>query len=173
MSRLTRATHQYREPSREFLWTVRAKCEKSLFFGPQMNRRRMCRDLSPRAARGRYIAAVTIRRNRATRSIAHQAPSRPAWDQHGAREFKKCLDLRGFCSIPRNARVAPALLRQGVGGHPGSPHRSAGQKLGIKEIDDGIWLASFMHYDLGYFDLEHKTLQPLDNPFGTRLSPMS
>jgi hypothetical protein len=23
-----------------------------------------------------------------------------------------------------------------------------------------------MHYDLGYFDLEQKTLQPLDNPFG-------
>jgi hypothetical protein len=49
----------------------------------------------------------------------------------------------------------------------------AGQKLGIKEVDVGIWLASFMHYDLGYFDLEQKTLQPLDNPFGTRLSSMS
>ena len=49
----------------------------------------------------------------------------------------------------------------------------AGQTLGIKEVDDGIWLASFMHYDLGYFDLEQKTLQPLDNPFGLRLSPMS
>ena len=35
----------------------------------------------------------------------------------------------------------------------------AGQKLGIKEVDDGIWLVSFMHYDLGYFDLEQKTLQ--------------
>ena len=49
----------------------------------------------------------------------------------------------------------------------------AGQKLGIKEIDEGIWLISFMHYDLGYIDLEQKTLQPIDNPFGTRLSPMS
>ena len=49
----------------------------------------------------------------------------------------------------------------------------AGQKLGIKEVDEGIWLVSFMHYDLGYFDLEQKTLQPLENPFGTRLSPMS
>jgi transposase InsO family protein len=49
----------------------------------------------------------------------------------------------------------------------------AGQNLGIKEVDDGIWLVSFMHYDLGYFDLEQKTLQPLDNPFGPRLSPMS
>jgi hypothetical protein len=48
----------------------------------------------------------------------------------------------------------------------------AGQKLGIKEVDEGIWLVSFMNYDLGYFDLEQKTLQPLDNPFGTRLSPM-
>jgi len=44
----------------------------------------------------------------------------------------------------------------------------AGQKLGIKEVDEGIWLVSFMHYDLGYFDLEQKTLQPLDNPFGPK-----
>ena len=49
----------------------------------------------------------------------------------------------------------------------------AGQRLGIKEVDDGIWIVSFMHYDLGYIDLEQKTLQPLDNPFGPRLSPMS
>ena len=49
----------------------------------------------------------------------------------------------------------------------------AGQRLGIKEVDEGIWLVSFMHYDLGYIDLEQKTLQPLDNPFGARLLPMS
>jgi len=49
----------------------------------------------------------------------------------------------------------------------------AGQKLGIKEVDDGIWLVSFMHYDLGYIDLEQRTLQTIDNPFGTRSSPMS
>jgi hypothetical protein len=45
----------------------------------------------------------------------------------------------------------------------------AGQSVGIKEVDDGIWLVSFMDYDLGYIDLEEKTLQPLDNPFGPRL----
>ena len=49
----------------------------------------------------------------------------------------------------------------------------AGQRVGIKEVDDGIWIVSFMHYDLGYIDLEQKTLQPLDNPFGARLLPMS
>jgi transposase InsO family protein len=52
-------------------------------------------------------------------------------------------------------------------------HVFAGQRLGIKEVDEGIWIVSFMHYDLGYIDLEQKTLQPLDNPFGARLSPMS
>jgi Helix-turn-helix domain len=49
----------------------------------------------------------------------------------------------------------------------------AGQRVGIKEVDEGIWIVSFMQYDLGYIDLEQQTLQPLDNPFGARLSPMS
>ena len=44
---------------------------------------------------------------------------------------------------------------------------------GISEVDDGIWLVSFMHYDLGYIDLEQRILQTIDNPFGTRSSPMS
>jgi transposase InsO family protein len=44
----------------------------------------------------------------------------------------------------------------------------AGQAVGIKEVEAGIWLVSFMSYDLGYIDLEERTLQPLDNPFGPR-----
>lgn len=42
----------------------------------------------------------------------------------------------------------------------------AGQAVGIREVESGIWLVSFMRYDLGYIDLEEKTLQPLENPFG-------
>jgi hypothetical protein len=38
---------------------------------------------------------------------------------------------------------------------------------------DGIWLVSFMRYDLGYIDLEEKTLQALENPFGPKVLPMS
>jgi hypothetical protein len=49
----------------------------------------------------------------------------------------------------------------------------ARRRLGIKEVDEGIWIVSFMRYDLGFIDLEQKTLQPLDNPFGPGLSPMS
>jgi hypothetical protein len=48
----------------------------------------------------------------------------------------------------------------------------AGQRVDIKEVHDGIRIVSFMHYDLGYIDLEQKTLQALDNPFGARLLPM-
>ncbi|MCL4853563.1 MAG: integrase core domain-containing protein [Bryobacteraceae bacterium] len=44
----------------------------------------------------------------------------------------------------------------------------AGQAVGVKEVDNGIWLVSFMDYDLGYVDLEEKTLQPLENPFGPK-----
>jgi hypothetical protein len=32
---------------------------------------------------------------------------------------------------------------------------------------------SFVNYDLGFIDPEQKTLQPLDSPFGPRLSPTS
>ena len=49
----------------------------------------------------------------------------------------------------------------------------AGQAVGIKEVDHGIWLVSFMDYDLGYIDLEEKILQPLENPFGPKVLPMS
>jgi transposase InsO family protein len=53
-------------------------------------------------------------------------------------------------------------------------HVLAGQRLGIKEVDEGIWLVSFMDYDLGYIDLEQRTLQPLDNPFGPKvITPVS
>ena len=45
----------------------------------------------------------------------------------------------------------------------------AGQRVGLKEVDGAIWLVSFLDYDLGHIDLEQRTLQPLDKPFGTRL----
>lgn len=49
----------------------------------------------------------------------------------------------------------------------------AGQMVGIRETDDGIWLVSFMQYDLGYFDLEACRVEPLDNPFKAKVLPMS
>lgn len=49
----------------------------------------------------------------------------------------------------------------------------AGQKVGITEIDDKIWLLTFMNYDLGYFDEETCRLEPIINPFASKLYTMS
>ena len=49
----------------------------------------------------------------------------------------------------------------------------AGQTVGIKQVEEHIWLVSFMHYDLGYFDDETCRLEPLQNPFGPKVLPMS
>jgi len=49
----------------------------------------------------------------------------------------------------------------------------AGQKVGIKQVDERIWLATFMQYDLGYFDDETCRLESLLNPFGPKVLPMS
>jgi hypothetical protein len=49
----------------------------------------------------------------------------------------------------------------------------AGQAVSIKEMHDDIWLVSFMDYDLGYFDLETRVLEPLENPFGPKVLPVS
>jgi transposase InsO family protein len=41
----------------------------------------------------------------------------------------------------------------------------AGQDVGIKEIEDGIWVVSFLDYDLGYFDDKGKRVEPIEDPF--------
>ena len=49
----------------------------------------------------------------------------------------------------------------------------AGQRVGVKQVSEHIWLVTFMDYDLGYFDDETCRLEPIDNPFGPKLLPMS
>lgn len=49
----------------------------------------------------------------------------------------------------------------------------AGQAVGIKEVNDKIWLVTFMDYDLGYFDEDSKRFEPISNPFGAKVLPMS
>jgi len=49
----------------------------------------------------------------------------------------------------------------------------AGQKVGVKQVSDNIWLVSFMHNDLGYFDHETCRLEPIENPFSVKVLPMS
>jgi len=48
----------------------------------------------------------------------------------------------------------------------------AGQLLGVKQVTNSVWLVSFMHYDLGYFDAETVRLEPIKNPFRSNVLPM-
>lgn len=49
----------------------------------------------------------------------------------------------------------------------------AGQEVGIKEVEDGIWVVTFLDYDLGYFDQVAKRVEPVDDPFKIKVLPMS
>jgi putative transposase len=40
----------------------------------------------------------------------------------------------------------------------------AGQIVGLREVDDQIWLVSFLNYDLG-FDTQNDRVEPAPNPF--------
>ena len=41
----------------------------------------------------------------------------------------------------------------------------AGQLVGLREVDDQVWLVSFLEYDLGYFDKDQDRVEPGLNPF--------
>lgn len=48
----------------------------------------------------------------------------------------------------------------------------AGQNVGVTQVGERIWLVTFMHYDLGYFDDETCRLEPIENPFGPKVLPI-
>jgi len=65
--------------------------------------------------------------------------------------------LRAHLSGPQKNQFQPGLCRSGRR-HQRSARRHR--------------LVSFMDYDLGYFDLETRVLEPLENPFGPKVLPM-
>jgi hypothetical protein len=58
-------------------------------------------------------------------------------------------------------------------------HVFAGQPVGVREVTEKIWLVTFMHYDLGFFDHETGRVECAANPFQAKVlgtdpvSPMS
>lgn len=49
----------------------------------------------------------------------------------------------------------------------------AGQEVGLLEVDEKLWLVTFMDYDIGYFDEDDRRVEPIENPFGPKLLTMS
>ena len=48
----------------------------------------------------------------------------------------------------------------------------AGHDVGLRQVDDDVWLVSFMDYDMAYFDMESSRVQALENPFGPKVLGM-
>jgi putative transposase len=38
--------------------------------------------------------------------------------------------------------------------------------VGLREVEDQVWLVSFLDFDLGFFDREEGRVEPAPNPFG-------
>jgi len=49
----------------------------------------------------------------------------------------------------------------------------AGQFVGIREVDDKLWLVSFLDFDLGFFDEAAARVEPGANPFASKVLTMS
>jgi hypothetical protein len=41
----------------------------------------------------------------------------------------------------------------------------AGQIVGLREVEEQVWLVSFLDFDLGFFDREEGRVEPAPNPF--------
>ena len=48
----------------------------------------------------------------------------------------------------------------------------AGQKVGVKQVEEKIWLVNFMRFDLGFFDHETCRIESAENPFAAKVLPM-
>lgn len=44
--------------------------------------------------------------------------------------------------------------------------------MGVTQVGDQIWLVTFMHHDLKYFDDEPCRAEPIENPFGPNVFPL-
>jgi len=48
----------------------------------------------------------------------------------------------------------------------------AGHDVGLRQVAEDVWLVSFMDYDMGYFDLESRKVNAIENPFGPKVIGM-
>ncbi len=81
----------------------------------------------------------------------------------------RCPQETGICGVPgrvtRRWRAAPCgricIGRRRIY----LATAFAGQTVGVREVEDQIWLVSFLDYDPGYFDNERGRVEPGPNPF--------
>jgi hypothetical protein len=76
-----------------------------------------------------------------------------------------CTDYKGELQRRVHARRSRLLLpAQITDRQPLSASVFARQNAGAKQVDERIWLVSFMQYELGFFDDDTCRLEPAQNP---------
>jgi hypothetical protein len=58
-------------------------------------------------------------------------------------------------------------------GQAQSEPRVCQTEWGGTQVNERVWLVTFMHYDLGYSDDEAIRLEPIDSAFAPKVLPMS
>ncbi len=68
-------------------------------------------------------------------------------------------------TAPHFDGIPPARPSQGHARPPDLTGKAfAGQRVGVKQVEETIWLVSFMRYDLGFFDHEACRIEPPQIP---------
>ena len=75
-----------------------------------------------------------------------------------------------FTIGPRSSPPAGASCYEKRKGQ--SQYDVCGQKVGVSQVGEQLWLVSFMDFDLGYFADETCRLEPIENPFWRKVLPM-
>jgi putative transposase len=52
-----------------------------------------------------------------------------------------------------------------LGGRKINLSTALAELVGIREVDDQVWQASFLEYDLGHFDRDQDRVEPGPSPF--------
>ena len=77
--------------------------------------------------------------------------------------------------LPRDARSRSALVAASASAVERSTSVGvlAGQKIGVREVTESIWLVSFTHYDLGFLADESGCIECAPNPFVAKVWAVS
>ena len=136
---------------------------------------RLQRRVSPRQSAVRYPLTITDFASRFLLACAALSTTR---EQYAFAVFERSFKDYGLPARSGPTTACPSRRRRRSMGSAHASHlelpapRLGGDRHPLRpDPDEHIWLVSFMHYDLGYFDDEACRLEPIDNPFGPRCYP--
>jgi hypothetical protein len=75
--------------------------------------------------------------------------------------------------VEQQSKDNQALMPRKCDGRLDDFFEAGGHEMWLVPVADHVWLISFMHYDLGFFDDQSCRVECAPNPFGAKVLPMS